>query len=401
MVRRVDLLMSYRPSRAAAWAIACALTLACAQPPSAIPPASATSTAPPAPASPATASVATATARAATGAPADSATGATAGAAIGPALLVFKALELPGAPAPVSLDYLAYEPSAARVWVPVGDTGSVDVLDIASGRFARVDGFKTAEREAKGRKRMMGPSAATVGDGTVYVGDRASQEVCAVDAKRLALGACLKLPSVTDGVAYVASTREVWVTTPRDASITVLDATRPDALRMVATIKLDGAPEGYAVDDARGLFVTNLEDKDMTLAIDVKTRHPRAIGSPGCGPDGPRGIAAEHAHGFVFVACTDHVAVLDPGHGGEALGSLDTGAGVDNIDWLEARRLLFAGAAKAGRLTVARVDEAGRPTIVATGDTPQGARNPVADAEGNAYEADPANGRILVFPHAP
>ena len=37
--------------------------------------------------------------------------------------------------------------------------------------------------------------------------------------------------------------------------------------------------------------------------------------------------------------------------------------------------------------------------VVATGDTPQGARNPVADAEGNAYEADAANGRLLVFPH--
>jgi len=47
--------------------------------------------------------------------------------------------------------------------------------------------------------------------------------------------------------------------------------------------------------------------------------------------------------------------------------------------------------------TVARIDDIGQAIVVATGDTPQGARNPVADAEGNAYEADAANGRLLVF----
>ena len=395
MVLRVHMKKNSLACRAASCAIACAPAVACAQPPSTVP-ASATAPAPTGSAIPAIAPP-----DAATDTPLDAALDTRADAAIGPARLVFKAIELPGAPAPVSLDYLAYEPSAARVWVPVGDTGSVDVLDIASDRFTRVDGFKTAAREAKGRKRMMGPSAATVGDGVVYVGDRASQEVCVVDVKRLALGACLKLPSATDGVAYVASTREVWVTTPHDRSITVLDASRPDALRIAGSIKLDGAPEGYAVDDARGLFLTNLEDKDTTVAIDIKTRRPRAIGSPRCGPDGPRGIASERAHGFVLVACTDHVAVLDPGQGGDVIASLDTGAGVDNIDWLEDKRLLFAGAARAGKLTVARIDDTGQPTVVATGEAPQGARNPVADGAGNAYEADPANGRILVFPHAP
>ena len=103
----------------------------------------------------------------------------------------------------------------------------------------------------------------------------------------------------------------------------------------------------------------------------------------------------------MFVACTDHVVVLDPGHDGARLATLETGAGVDNIDWLDARRLLFVGAARAGKLTIARVDDAGWPTVVATSDTPQGARNPVADAQGNAYEADPANGGVLVFAHAP
>src|ERR1700733_7987570 len=65
------------------------------------------------------------------------------------------ALPLPGAAAPVSLDYLAFEPGRARVWVPVAarGAGSVDVYDTKSGTFARIDGFKTAEREHNGRTR--------------------------------------------------------------------------------------------------------------------------------------------------------------------------------------------------------------------------------------------------------
>jgi DNA-binding beta-propeller fold protein YncE len=320
----------------------------------------------------------------------------------GPAQLTAKPLPLPGATAPVSLDYIAYDRTHARVWVPVGDTGSVDVLDVASGSFTRVDGFKTAEREVRGKKRVMGPSAVAVGDGFAYVGNRATSEVCPIDSSTLKLGNCLKLPTPTDGVAYVASTKEVWVTTPRDQSLTVLDASTPDALKAKTTIKLDGAPEGYAVDESRGLFFTNLEDKNRTVAIDLKTHKPKgALWNPECGSDGPRGIAADVSRGFVYVACTDHVQVLDAAKNGAPLAKLDTGAGVDNIDWLETHRLLYVGAAKAARLTVVRIDDKGQPTVVAIGTSAEGARNPVADASGNAYLTDPAGARVLVFAFAP
>jgi DNA-binding beta-propeller fold protein YncE len=317
-----------------------------------------------------------------------------------PGDLTMKPLALPGAKGPVTLDYLAYEPSRtghARVWVPVGDTASVDVLDVTDGSFKRIDGFKAIEREVRGKKRMLGPSSVAVGDGFVYVGNRGTNELCAVDASTLALGRCLKLMSPPDGVAYVASTKEVWVTTPRDESITVLDAAQPDAPKAKTTIKLGGAPEGYAVDESRGLFFTNLEDKNRTLAIDVRTYKPREPWKLGCGPDGPRGVAADRARGFVFVACTDHVEVLDGAGIGAVIGRLETGDGVDNIDWLETRRLLYVAAARAARLTVARVDDAGNPTVVAKGASSAGARNAVADGSGNAYVADPAGGRLLVF----
>ena len=313
------------------------------------------------------------------------------------AQLTSKAVPIPGATAPISFDYLVADRAAGRVYLAVGNTGSLDVFDTATGAFTRVDGFKTMEKEWKGKKRLFGPSAATIGDGFVYVGNRATSEVCAVEAKTAKLGHCLKLPTATDGVAYVASGKEVWVTTPSDQSLTVLDASKPGALKPKTVIKLGGSAEGYAVDEAHGLFFTNLEDKGSTLVVDVKTHKLRSTWNPSCGSEGPRGVAVDSARGLVFVACTDHVQVLDAAHDGAPLATLDTGAGVDNLDYVETSGLLYAAAGKAARLTVARFDDKGNPTVVATGATAAGARNAVADANGNAYVPDPAGATLLIL----
>ena len=311
--------------------------------------------------------------------------------------LGFAAFALPGATGPVSLDYIAYESSRNRVWVPVGDTGSVDVFDIASSTFARVDGFKTAPRELRGKTRMLGPSAVAIGDGFAYVGDRASNEVCPIDLATLKLGRCLRLKSPTDGVAFVGSTHEVWVTTPHDHSIAVLDASKPGALAPKTSIRFDGSPEGFAVDGERGVFFTNLEDENKTVLVDIGTHKPIASVGLDCGSDGPRGVAVDTRRDFVFVACTDHITILGAGRARAKLGTIDTGAGVDNIDWLKDKDLLYVAAAKAAKLTIAHIDDKGQATLVATPASVQGARNAVADANGNAYVAEPGGARILSF----
>ena len=75
-----------------------------------------------------------------------------------PAQLTVKPLALPGAPPTggVSMDYIAYDGQRHRVWVPAGNTGSVDVVDTASGTITRVEGFPTAEFERAGTKRTVG-----------------------------------------------------------------------------------------------------------------------------------------------------------------------------------------------------------------------------------------------------
>jgi len=307
------------------------------------------------------------------------------------------ALVLPGsAGGGVSLDYLAVDRGRHRVWVPAGGTGNTVVIDTRTQEMSKIEKFPTAEVERRGMKRTVGPSSATIGDGFVYVGNRADSSVCAIDATTSARGGCVTLPSSPDGVVFVAARKEVWVTTPRDASITILDVSKPEAPALGGTIKLEGDPEGYAVDGGRGLVYTNLEDKDRTLRIDVASRKVTATWMPACGESGPRGLAIESRDQMLMVACTDHVEVLDAGKDGQILSKLDTGEGVDNIDYLPAARALYVAAGGAATLTVAHVDDKGALTRTASTPTAKGARNAVATDEGVAYVADGPEGKILV-----
>jgi DNA-binding beta-propeller fold protein YncE len=307
------------------------------------------------------------------------------------------AIALPGAPPDgVLLDYLVVDRPRHRVWVPAGGTGRVDVIDTRTGELRSVEKFPAADVERGGKKRRVGPSSVTVGDGVVYVGNRADSSVCAVDASTLALGGCATLPSMPDGVAYVARTKEVWVTTPRDQTITILDVATPATPKVAGTIKLEGDPEGYAVDDGRESFYTNLEDKDRTLRISTATRKVTATWKPECGESGPRGLTLVPEGPFLVVACTDHVKVLAAAADGRILSKIDTGTGLDNLDYLPVRRAIYAAAAGAAALTVARVDEKGVLTKIASTPTAQGARNAVVADDGVAYIADGREGKILV-----
>jgi DNA-binding beta-propeller fold protein YncE len=307
--------------------------------------------------------------------------------------LVAGAIGLPGGP-PVGMDYLAYDAGNQRVWVPAGNTGNVDVIDVATGRLTTLGGFATAPARRAGRPPM-GPSSATIGDGLVWIGSRGDNRVCAFDARTLGKGACVQLSSMPDGLAYVAATHELWVTTPQDQTVTIVDVKGQVPGRPV-TIKLAGSPEGFAVDQARGLFYTNLEDHDQTVTIDVKKRTVTATWPSTCGGDGPRGLALDVAQRWLFVACTDGAITLDLAKNGKPVGRLRTGGGVDNIDYLASKQRLYVAAGKDATLTIAQVAPGGALSPLATVPTAKGARNAVVDADGTAYVADSAGGQVIV-----
>jgi hypothetical protein len=81
--------------------------------------------------------------------------------------------------------------------------------------------------------------------------------------------------------------------------------------------------------------------------------------------------------GFLFVACSTRTEVLDVGHNGEQLSSVNTGDGVDDLTYSPTNHKLYVGAAKAAQLTVATVDAAGKLNLIAQVPTHEGARNGV------------------------
>jgi DNA-binding beta-propeller fold protein YncE len=294
-------------------------------------------------------------------------------------------VKFPDTQPPVIMDYLAAD--GDRVWAPAGNTGKVFVLE--KGAFKSVDGFATK----KGRNdRLMGPSSVTVGEGAVYVGNRGDSRIWAIDPKTLEKKGSVELSSTPDGTFWVAPTKEVWVTTPRDNSIQIIDS----GMKIAGKIAVDG-PEGYAVDAGRGIVYTNLEEKDRTLAIDAKSRKIVADWDAGCGKEGPRGLAIDAGRGVLFVACAvKGLRAIDAKTGAEKA-RVETGEGVDNIDYLPSKRLVYVAAGRSEKLTVVHLEDDGSLKVVATSPIGKGSRVVVVTQDGTAYAADSAGGQLWMF----
>lgn len=287
-------------------------------------------------------------------------------------------------PGGLAMDFIAYDHTTGLVWAPAANTGTVYIVDTKTEDVKKLSGFATKEVEFRGNKRTLGPTAATVGKGVVYVGNRADGSVCAFDARTFTKGACGQLDSMPDGLAYVQPTGEVWVTTPRDHSIRILDAT---TLAQKAKLSFEGNPEGFAVDAKRHRFYTNLEDKDRTLAIDLRTHKTVSTWLPDCGSEGPHGLRTDTDRGLLFVVCDAKAEVLDSAHGGKILSSVDTGDGVDDLDYDAITHRLYVGAGKDAKLTIANVSRSGKLSILEQVPTHAGARNPVVSKNGTVYLA--------------
>jgi DNA-binding beta-propeller fold protein YncE len=284
----------------------------------------------------------------------------------------------------VSMDYIAFDPATNSVWVPAGNTGAVDVVDVATGKVRQIPNLPTSQVQARGGTRVLGPSGVSIGEGVVYIGNRGGSEVCAFHFRTLVRVACQHLDSRPDGVAYVAATKEVWVTTPGEQGIRILDAT---TLVQKTKLTFPGNPEGYAVDAKRGRFYTNLEDKDRTVAIDLKTHETVATWNPACGGGGPHGLGLDVAAGHLFIGCDAAAEVMNVAGDGAVLSKVNTGDGVDDIHYEPATHLLYVGAARAATLTIARADNGGKLTTVAQVPTQNGARNSVVAKDGTVYLA--------------
>jgi YVTN family beta-propeller protein len=238
----------------------------------------------------------------------------------------------------------------------------------------------------------MGPSSVTVGEGTVYVGNRGDNRIWAIDPKTLEKKGSVELSSTPDGTFWVASTKEVWVTLPRENAIAIVEP----SMKVAGRIAID-SPEGYAVDAAKGVVYTNQEDKDKTVAIDAKSRKVVSTWDSGCGKAGPRGLAVDPSRGALMVACAaSGVNVLDTKTGARK-GHVDVGEGVDNIDYV--RGLLYATAGRSEKAVIAKLRDDLTLEPVKTETVGKGCRVIVATPDGTGYAADSLDGQLwLVKP---
>ena len=238
------------------------------------------------------------------------------------------------------------------------------------------------------RKRRVGArGSVTIGEGWVYVGNRADSSVCAFHPRSLARGACHRLDAMPDGLAYARGHQEVWVTTPRDKSNS---HSRCGSLEQKARLELDGNLKGSVVDAKRERFYTNLEDKDRTIGINLRTRKTVAVWKPSCG----RGRAA-----WTSPRPRNHPSLRrvhrprgDARHQVGRKGDLD--ARHRRGEWTISTTLptptcCTSAPRRAGQLTIARSDSAGNLTLVATVKTPV-ARNPAVTDKGVVYLAHSA-----------
>src|SRR5437763_15788306 len=88
------------------------------------------------------------------------------------------------------MDYIAFDSTTNSLWVPGGNTGAVDVVDVATGKVRQIQNLPTAEVQARGGTRVLGPSGVSIGDGVVYIGNRGGSEGCGVKDRTLARVAC-------------------------------------------------------------------------------------------------------------------------------------------------------------------------------------------------------------------
>jgi YVTN family beta-propeller protein len=205
---------------------------------------------------------------------------------------LLKKVPVPGAG---GWDYVIVDESARRVYIT--HATQVDVMDADSlaivGTIQNTPGAH-------------GVAIATeFGRGYITAGK--SDSVIPFDLKTLKTFPEIKVGKKPDAIIYEPLTKRLYVMNGESDSISVLNAADGS---VAGTIELGGGPE-YGASDGKGNFYVNLEEKNETLHIDVKTlkvkdRWPLAP----CGT--PTALAMDIENHRLFVGCrSKHLGVLN------------------------------------------------------------------------------------------
>lgn len=263
-------------------------------------------------------------------------------------------------------DLLSIDPADHRLYVAHGD--AVTSVDLASSKVT--DKLVPADRAHA--------ALAIPGTHEVLVTNGNANNAQIIDGRTGQIRATIPTGRKPDGAAYDPATRTLWVMTPGDGAITVID---PASAKAVATVPVGGSLE-LAAPDAHGKLYVNVEDKNDVAVIDTRARKlVRREPLPGC--DGPTGIAYDPATKETLSACANGVAIV-LSDTGKPVASLTIGKRPDGAVFDERRHVALVPSGADGTLTIIQLSPA--PHVVATVSTAKSARTIALDpSTGRAY----------------
>lgn len=261
-------------------------------------------------------------------------------------------------------DYLALEPSGARLFVSRGDR--VDVVETASGRRAStipntagVHGVAFAPELKRG-----------------YTSNGRANTVTAFELDSLkTLQESPVAGKKPDAILYEPREQHVLTADGASNDISVLD---PTTLQVIASIALPGPPEFMATDNMDTVFVNIETEPGKLVAIDAKTLKIKATW-PLTGCSDPTGLAIDTAQHRLFSVCANQIMAVTDSLSGRQVARIAIGEGPDAAAYDRDLGFVFSSNGRDGTLTVIHQETADAYRVIATVQTQVNARTMVLD----------------------
>jgi DNA-binding beta-propeller fold protein YncE len=283
----------------------------------------------------------------------------------GPAYAVVEHIKIPDG----GYDFVSFDPALHRLYVSRRD--GVTALDAQTGMV-------TGQLAPAQRSHAVLPLE---GGATLLVTDSGSNSAHLVEAASGKSLADIATGGKPDAAVFDPSSDLALVMNGGTGDVTLID---PAARKAVGSIPVGGALESAASDGAGKLFI-NIEDQNRIAVVDMRAR--AVVGHyalAGC--DGPTGLAYAQDAGVLIAACANHVAKVVRASDGQAVASLDIGAGPDQVAYDPTQRLAFIPCGRDGVMDIVAVRGPKDVAVVQVVKTQTGARTGAVDPQtGKVY----------------
>jgi DNA-binding beta-propeller fold protein YncE len=261
-------------------------------------------------------------------------------------------------------DYLALEPSGARLFVSRAD--HVDVVETVSGKLtatipntAGVHGIAFAPALKRG-----------------FTSNGRSNSISVFELDTLRVIQDLAVSGVKpDAILFEPRQNHIITANGESANLSVFDA---GTLQVAATVPLPGPPEFMATDGAGTVYVNIETDPGKLVVVDGKSLSVKATW-PLTGCANPTGLALDAVNHRLFSVCENQVMAVTDSQTGKQVARVVIGRGPDAAAFDSDLGMVFSSNGMDGTLTVIHEDTPDQYRVLATVTTQVSARTMVLD----------------------